>query len=65
MRYSYQAGYQATKALLDKGCRFTAIFATADVMAAQAKNLSDQQIADLAAYYASVPGSLRDLQNAN
>jgi cytochrome c553 len=34
-------------------------------MAAQAKNLSDQQIADLAAYYASVPGSLRDLQNAN
>ena len=39
--------------------------ATADVMAAQAKNLSDQQIADLAAYYASVPGSLRDLQNAN
>lgn len=33
MRYSYQAGYQATKALLDKGCRFTAIFATADVMA--------------------------------
>ena len=39
--------------------------ATADVMAAQAKSLSDQQIADLAAYYASVPGSLRDLQNAN
>ena len=38
---------------------------TADVMAAQAKNLSDQQIADLAAYYASVPGSLRDLQNVN
>lgn len=33
VRYSYQAGYQATKALLDKGCRFTAIFATADVMA--------------------------------
>ena len=39
--------------------------ATADVMAAQAKTLRDQQIADLAAYYASVPGSLRDLQNAN
>ena len=33
VRYSYQAGYQATKALLDKGCRFTAIFAPADVMA--------------------------------
>lgn len=39
--------------------------ATADVMAAQAKGLSDQQIADLAAYYASVSGDLRDLQNAN
>ena len=33
VRYSYHAGYQATKVLLDKGCRFTAIFATADVMA--------------------------------
>lgn len=33
VRYSYHAGYQATQALLDKGCRFTAIFATADVMA--------------------------------
>jgi cytochrome c553 len=39
--------------------------ATADVMAAQAKSLSDQQIADLAAYFASVPSQLHDLQNAN
>ncbi len=39
--------------------------ATADVMAAQAKNLTDQQIADLSAYYASVPGKLSDLQNVN
>ncbi len=39
--------------------------ATADVMAAQAKPLSDQQIADLAAYYASVPSKLVDLQNVN
>ncbi|WP_374248043.1 cytochrome c [Thermomonas sp.] len=37
----------------------------ADIMAAQAKALSDQQIADLAAYFASVPTQLRDLQNAN
>ncbi|MCL6618930.1 c-type cytochrome [Thermomonas hydrothermalis] len=34
---------------------------TADVMAAQAKALSDQQIADLAAYFQSVPPRLRDL----
>lgn len=33
VRYSYQDGYQATQALLEKGCRFTAIFAIADVMA--------------------------------
>lgn len=39
--------------------------ATADVMAVQAKGLSDQQIADLAAYYASVASQLRDLQNVN
>ena len=39
--------------------------ATAAVMAAQAKGLSDQQIADLAAYYASVTGNLRDLHEAN
>lgn len=32
-RYSYQEGYQATKALLKKGSRFSAIFAIADVMA--------------------------------
>ncbi|WP_297834449.1 cytochrome c [Thermomonas sp.] len=38
---------------------------TGEVMAAQAKGLSDQQIADLAAYFASVPPQLRDLQNAN
>ena len=33
VRYSYSDGYQATQALLDQGCRFTAIFAIADVMA--------------------------------
>ena len=33
VRYSCRNGYQATQALLDKGCRFTAIFAAADVMA--------------------------------
>ncbi len=33
VRYSYQDGYQATKALLAAGSRFTAIFAIADVMA--------------------------------
>lgn len=38
---------------------------TGEVMAAQAKGLSDQQIADLAAYFASVPPQLRDLQDAN
>ena len=37
----------------------------ADVMAAQAKALSDQQIADLAAYFHSVPTQLRDLSNVN
>ena len=31
-RYSYQDGYQATRALLQKGCRFTAIFTMSDVM---------------------------------
>ena len=35
--------------------------ATATVMAAQAKGLSDQQIADLAAYFGSRPGSLDDM----
>ena len=39
--------------------------ATADVMGAQAKGLNDQQIADLAAYFASVPRKLRDLQDVN
>ncbi|MGM9549072.1 MAG: LacI family DNA-binding transcriptional regulator [Faecousia sp.] len=33
VRYSYRDGYQATQTLLDNGCRFTAIFAIADVMA--------------------------------
>lgn len=38
---------------------------TTDLMGSQAKELSDQQIADLAAYYGSVQGQLRDLHNAN
>ncbi len=33
VRFSYQDGYRATQALLDKGCKFSAIFAVADVMA--------------------------------
>ena len=33
VRYSYQDGYKATKALLETGRQFTAIFAIADVMA--------------------------------
>lgn len=33
VRYSYMGGYQATKALLDRGREFTALFAVADVMA--------------------------------
>lgn len=33
VRYSYQGGYQATRALLDAGRQFTALFAVADVMA--------------------------------
>ncbi len=33
VRYSYRDGYQATKALLAAGSRFTAIFAISDVMA--------------------------------
>ena len=32
-RYSYENGYAAVKELVDKGCRFTAIFAMADVLA--------------------------------
>ncbi len=35
----------------------------ADIMASQAKPLSDQQIADLAAYFGGVQGQLRDLHN--
>lgn len=38
---------------------------TTDLMASQAKELTDQQIADLAAYFYSVPGQLHDLHNAN
>lgn len=37
---------------------------TTDLMASQAKNLSDQQIADLAAHYSSVKGQLKDLHGA-
>jgi len=37
---------------------------TSDLMANQAKALSDQQIADLSAYFGSVPSQLRDLHNA-
>ena len=33
VRYSYQDGYQATRALLNAGRQFTALFAAADVMA--------------------------------
>lgn len=39
--------------------------ATGDVMAAQAKGLSDQQIADLAAYFGGLPPKLRDLQDVD
>jgi len=38
---------------------------TTDLMASQAKTLSDKQIADLAAYFGSSPSQLRDLHNAN
>jgi cytochrome c553 len=34
-------------------------------MAQQARDLSDQQIADLAAYFASRPSQLRDLQGVH
>ena len=33
VRYSYEGGYQATKTLIADGCRHSAIFAAADVMA--------------------------------
>lgn len=35
------------------------------LMSQQAKDLNDQQIADLAAYFGSRPSQLRDLHNAN
>lgn len=38
---------------------------TTDLMASQAKQLSDQQIADLSAYFGSVKGQLRDLHGVN
>ena len=38
---------------------------TSDLMANQAKALSDQQIADLSAYFGSAPSQLRDLHGAN
>ncbi len=38
---------------------------TTDLMASQAKELTDQQIADLGAYFGSVQGQLKDLHNAN
>ena len=34
------------------------------LMGSQAKDLTDQQIADLGAYFASVPGHIADLHNA-
>ena len=39
--------------------------ATTDLMAVQAKDLSDQQIADLAAYFGGGAGQLKDLHGAN
>ena len=37
---------------------------TTDLMAGQAKTLTDQQIADLGAYFGAAPGQLRDLHGA-
>lgn len=37
---------------------------TTDLMATQAKGLTDQQIADLAAFFSSQKGDLKDLQGA-
>lgn len=39
--------------------------AASDLMANQAKQLTDQQIADLSAYFGSAPSQLRDLSGAN
>ena len=38
---------------------------TTDLMASQSKDLSDQQIADLAAYFGGVQGQLKDLHGTN
>lgn len=38
---------------------------TTDLMGSQAKDLSDQQIADLAAYFGGVQGQLKDMHGAN
>ena len=38
---------------------------TSDLMGGQAKDLTDQQIADLGAYFGSVHTELRDLRHAN
>ena len=38
---------------------------TTDLMGSQAKELNNQQIADLGAYFASVNGQLKDLHDAN
>ncbi|QIL20578.1 c-type cytochrome [Thermomonas sp. HDW16] len=38
---------------------------TTDLMASQAKELTDQQIADLGAYFGSVNGQLKDMHGAN
>lgn len=39
--------------------------ASSDLMAGQAKDLTDQQIADLAAYFGGAPSQLRDLSGTN
>ena len=39
--------------------------AASDLMAGQSKDLTDQQIADLSAYFGSASGQLRDLSAAN
>ena len=66
-----EAGYRVAVADMDAdSAKLTAseiaeVHGAENVMAVQAKPLSDQQIADLAAYYASVPSKLVDLQNVN
>lgn len=39
--------------------------ATSDLMASNARELTDQQIADLSAYFGSIDGPLRDLHGVN